>query len=204
MATSLKESRPGPAPAAPMRPVHLGPRDVVVERRPDGIIHLRSPHVLPPYPEKLSERLEHWAETAPERTFLAQRDAVGGWRKVTYAQALDQVRRIGASLLTRDLSPARPIVILSGNDIEHALMALAAMYVGIPYAPISPAYALISQDFGKLRYIFELLTPGFVFATDGASYRRAIDAIAPQNVEVVVARNPLPDRPTTLFETLFA
>jgi feruloyl-CoA synthase len=203
MATSLKESRPDPA-SPPMRPVRLGPRDVVVERRQDGIIHLRSPHVLPPYPEKLSERLEYWAETAPERTFLAQRDADGGWRKVTYAQALDQVRRIGASLLTRDLSPARPIVILSGNDIEHALMALAAMYVGIPYAPISPAYALISQDFSKLRYIFELLTPGLVFATDGAPFRRAIEAIVPQDAEVVVARNPLPSRPMTLFENLLA
>jgi feruloyl-CoA synthase len=202
MAISLRESRPDPAPAVPYRPVRLGPRDVVVEHRPDGIVHLRSPHVLPPYPEKLSERLEYWAETAPERTFLAQRDAAGGWRKVTYAQALDQVRRIGAALLTRDLSPARPIVILSGNDIEHALMALAAMYVGIPYAPISPAYALISQDFSKLRYIFELLTPGLVFATDGAPFRRAIEAIVPQNVEVVVARNPLPGRPTTQFENL--
>jgi feruloyl-CoA synthase len=96
MATSLKESRPDPVAAAPMRPVRLGPRDVIVERRPDGIIHLRSPHVLPPYPEKLSERLEYWAETAPERTFLAQREATGGWRRMTYAQALDQVRRVGS------------------------------------------------------------------------------------------------------------
>jgi len=204
MAISLKESRPDPAPAVPYRPVRLGPRDVIVERKPDGIIHLRSPHLLPPYPEKLSERLEHWAETAPERTFLAQRDSTGGWRKVTYAQAVEQVRRIGAALLTRDLSPARPIVILSGNDIEHALIALAAMYVGIPYAPISPAYSLISHDFSKLRYIFELLTPGLVFATDGAPFRRAIETIVPQNIEVIVTRNPTPGRPTTLFETLLA
>ena len=201
MATSLKESPPA---SPPMRPVRLGPRDVVVERRPDGIIHLRSPHVLPPYPKKLSERLEYWAETAAERTFLAQRDAIGGWRKVTYAQALDQVRRIGVSLLTRDLSPARPIVILSGNDIEHALMALAAMYVGIPYAPISLAYSLISRDFSKLRYIFDLLTPGLVFATDGAPFRRAIETIVPPGTEVIVARNPIPGRPATLFETLLA
>ena len=145
-----------------MRPVRLGPRDVVVDRRPEGIIHLTSPHPLPPYPAKITERLEHWAAAAPERTFLAQRDAAGGWRTVTYAQALDQVRRIGAALLTHDLSPERPVAILSGNDIEHALLGLAAMYVGVPYAPISPAYALISQDFGKLRSIFELLTPGLL------------------------------------------
>ena len=84
-------------------------------------------------------------------------------------ETLDQVRRIGAALLGADLSPERPIAILSGNDIEHALLGLAAMYVGIPYAPISPAYALISQDFGKLRSIFDLLTPGLVFAADGAA-----------------------------------
>jgi feruloyl-CoA synthase len=204
MATPLKERRPDPAPAAPVRSVRLGPRDVVVDRRPDGIIHLTSPHPLPPYPAKLTERLEHWAAAAPERTFLAQRDAAGGWRTVTYAQALDQVRRIGAALLTYDLSPQRPVAILSGNDIEHALLGLAAMYVGVPYAPISPAYALISQDFGKLRSIFELLTPGLVFAADGVAYSRAIEAVVPPGTPVVVTRNPMPGRTTTPFDALHA
>ena len=103
----------------------------------------------------------------------------GGWRKLTYAETLEQVRRIGAALLQRELSPERPIAILSGNDIEHALVGLAAMYVGVPYAPISPAYSLISQDFGKLRSIIELLTPGLVFTADGEPYRRAIEAVVP-------------------------
>ena len=187
-----------------MRPVRLGPRDVVVNRRPDGTIHLASPHALGPYPAKLTERLEYWAAAAPERTFLAQRDAAGNWRKITYAQTLEQVSRIGAALLERDLSPERPVVILSGNDIEHALLGLAAMYVGIPYAPISPAYALISQDFGKLRYILDLLTPGLVFAADGAAFRRAIEAVVPAGVDIIVTRNPIPSRPTTLFNTLLA
>jgi feruloyl-CoA synthase len=185
-----------------MRPVRLGPRDVVVDHRPDGTIHLRSPHPLPPYPAKLTERLEHWTAAAPERTFLAQRDAAGGWRRVSYAQALAQVRRIGAALLGRDLSPERPLAILSGNDIEHALIGLAAMYVGIPYAPISPAYSLISTDFGKLRYIFELLTPGLVFASDGKLFGRAIEAAVTPDREVVLTRNPLATRPTTAFDTL--
>jgi len=201
MAAPVKERRPDPAPT-PVRPVRLGPRDVVVDRRSDGTIHLTSPHPLPPYPSKLTERLEHWAATAPERTFLAQRDAAGGWRKVTYAQALDQVRHIGAALLAHDLSPERPVTILSGNDIEHALLGLAAMYVGVPYAPISPAYALISQDFRKLRSIFELLTPGLVFAADGAVYRRAIDAVVPPDTPVIVARNPIADRSSMPFEAL--
>src|SRR5262245_43125884 len=136
MATSLHELRSDPAPAAPFRPVRLGPRDVLVDRRSDGTMLLRSPHALPPYPTKLTERLQHWAATAPERIYLAQRDAAGGWRTVGYGEALAAVRRIGAALLTRELSAERPLVILSGNDIEHALIGLAAMYVGVPYAPI--------------------------------------------------------------------
>ena len=112
------------------------------------------------------------------------------------------MRRIGTALLARAPSPERPIVILSGNDIEHALLGLAAMYVGIPYAPISPPYSLISTDFGKLRHIFDLLTPGLVFAADGQHFARAIEGVVPPDVEVVVTRNPPPGRPATLFAEL--
>jgi feruloyl-CoA synthase len=203
MTTSVRERRADPDQTAPpVRPVRLGPRDVVVDRRTDGAIRLTSPHPLPPYPAKLTERLEHWAAAAPARTYLAQREPAGGWRRISYGETLMQVRRIGVALLQRDLSPERPIVILSGNDIEHALLGLAAMYVGIPYAPISPAYALISHDFGKLRYIIDLLTPGLVFATDGEPFARAIETTVPPGVEVVVHRRPISTRPTTAFETL--
>ena len=183
--------------------MRLGPRDVVSERRSDGTILLRSPHSLAPYPAKLTERLEYWAAAAPARTFLARRTP-SGWRKLGYGETLDCVRRIGAALLRRDLSAERPLVILSGNDIEHALLGLAAMYIGIPYAPISPAYALMSNDFGKLRSIIDMLTPGLVFAADGQTYGRAIDAVVPPPVEVVVTRNPVAGRATTSFETLLA
>src|SRR5215831_4048766 len=176
MATSVKARRPE-ATAAPMRAVRLGPRDVVCERSADGTVHLSSPHALAPYPAKLTERLEYWAAVAPERTYLAQR-AASGWRKISYGATLEQVRRIGAALLRRDLSPERPIAILSGNDIEHALIGLAAMYVGIPYAPISPAYALISNDFERLRSIIDLITPGLVFAADAAHGLVSPDTIA--------------------------
>src|SRR5499433_1936834 len=203
MATPVKARRPEAAPA-PVRAVRLGPRDVVCERRPDGTIHLTSPHPLAPYPAKLTERLEYWAAVAPERTYLAQRTAASGWRKMSYGETLEQVRCIGAALLRRDLSPERPIAILSANDIEHALVGLAAIYVGIPYAPISPAYALISNDFDRLRSIIDLITPGLVFAADGDRYARAIDAALRPEVEIVVTRNPIPGRRTTLFETLLA
>ncbi|HEY5897177.1 MAG TPA: feruloyl-CoA synthase [Burkholderiales bacterium] len=156
----------------------LGPTQVALERRADGVLHLRSPHPLGPYPRKLTERLEHWAAHTPERLFIAQREKTGGWRSVSYAAALLKAKRIGAALLERGLSPERPLVVLSANDIEHALLELGAMYAGIPYAPVSPAYSLLSADFGKLRAIFKLLTPGLVFAADAKAYAKAIDAVA--------------------------
>ena len=151
---------------------------------------MRSPRPLEPYPENLTERLAHWAGVAPERIFLAQRDRAGEWRTLTYAAAFAAVRAIAAALLDRNLSPERPIAILSGNDIEHALLGLAAMHVGIPYAPISVPYSLVSQDFMKLKSIMEILTPGLVFAASGTAFARAIAAAVPPDVEVVVTADP--------------
>jgi feruloyl-CoA synthase len=198
-ATTLTEdTRP------PLRPVKLGAPDVVIQQRADGAILLRSPQQLPPHPQKLTERLVHWARAEPGRIFIAQRNSEGGWRTLTYAQTLATVRALAAALLERKLSPERPIAILSGNDIEHALLALAAMHVGIPYAPISVPYSLLSQDFGKLKAIINLLTPGLLFAANGSPFARAIAAAVPPNVEIAVTANPLPDRPTTLFAALLA
>lgn len=188
--------------SAPLRPVRLGKLDPVIEQRAGGVIHIRAAQELGRYHDKLTQPLEHWAKTAPDRLFLAQRDTQGEWRKLTYAEALSSVQRIGAALLRRGLSAEKPIVILSGNDIEHALLALAAMYVGIPYAPISPAYSLMSSDFGKLRVIINLLTPGLVFANDGGPFGPALYETVSDGIELVVARNPLGDRQTTLFSDL--
>jgi feruloyl-CoA synthase len=201
--TDLQEAR-NHSGSAPMRSVRLGARDVRMERRPDGTIYLKSPHALPAYPDKLTERLEYWAARSPERTFLAQRNAGGGWRRVSYRETLAQVRSIATALLQRELCAERPILILSGNDIEHALLGLAAIYVGIPYAPISPAYSLLSTDFKKLKSIIDLLTPGLVFADNGKAFERAIDGVMPENMEIVVTRNPIASRPCELFETLLS
>ena len=138
----------------------------------------------------------------PNACSLRSANSQGDWRKLSYAQVLSDVRRIGAALLRRGLSPDKPIVVLSGNDIEHALLGLAATYIGIPYAPISPAYSLMSSDFGKLRMIIELLTPGLIFVNDGGPFARALYATVPDEIELVVARNPLGDRKTTLFSDL--
>ena len=188
----------------PLRPVRLGPADVLIERRDDGAILLRSPHPLASYPKNLTTRLDYWAQVQGERVFLAQRDARGDWRTLTYAATHAKVRAIAAALIERDLSAERPIAILSGNDIEHALLALAAMHVGIPYAPISVPYSLMSQDFGKLKTIIGILTPGLVFAANGTAFARAIAATVPAGVEIVVSASPLPDRPTTSFAQLLA
>src|SRR5512145_1564504 len=171
------------------RKVALGPKDVAVERRAGGILHLRSPHSLGPYPRKLTERLEHWAEIAPYRVFLAH-----GERTLTYAQALERAKRVGQYLLDKKLSAERPLVVLSGNDIEHALLHLGAMYVGVPYAPISPAYSLLSTDFAKLRFIRDLLTPGLVFA-NGPQYAKALEAF--RGIEVLEAFDQAARTPPT-------
>ena len=197
----VRERSPEAA-SVPIRPVRLGPRDFLMDQRGDGAIYLRSPHPLDPYPDRLTGRLIHWADHRPDQIFMADRDAGGAWRKMSYAQTLAQVRRIGQALLRRPLSPERPIVILSGNDLEHQLIGLAAMHVGIPYAPISPAYSLISSDFANLKHVFGLLTPGLVFASDGAQFARAIEAVVPADVEVVVARRPPSGRATTPFADL--
>jgi feruloyl-CoA synthase len=186
----------------PLRPVNLGPARVVIERRGDGAILMRSPLPLPAHPKNLTEKLVHWAKAAPNRVFLGQRDATGAWRTLTYAETLDQVRAIAAALLARNLSPERPIAILSGNDIEHALIGVAAMHVGIPYAPISVPYSLVLRDFQKLKTIIEVLTPGLVFAANGTAFARAIAATVPADVEVAVTTEPMSDRPTTLFAAL--
>jgi feruloyl-CoA synthase len=187
---------------APLRAVRLGAPDTVVERKADGTVTLRAAQPLPPYHGTLGEPLEKWARETPERVFLAQRDVDDRWRELGYAEVLDTVKRIAASLLCRGLSAERPIAIISGNGIEHALIGLAATYVGIPFAPISPAYSLMSSDFGKLRMILDLLTPGLVFASDGQMFARAIEAGVPENVELVVTRNPPANRKTTLFAAL--
>jgi feruloyl-CoA synthase len=204
MSKAAREINKTPASAAPFRPVRLGPRDYVIDRKPDGTIYIRSPHQLGAYSTKITERLEHWADVAPDRVFLAQRDERGNWRKITYGETLEAARAIGEALLKRNVSAERPVAILSGNDIEHALLGLGAMHVGVPYVPISPAYSLISDDFGRLKHVFNLLTPGLVFAADGKVFERAIANVVPADMDVIVTRNPPAGRKTTLFADLLA
>jgi feruloyl-CoA synthase len=188
--------------AIPIRAVDVHVSELDIDRRADGTLYVRAKDTLGRYPEKLTERLDHWAEAVPERVFMAARDANGEWRKLTYRDMRANVRRIAAALLARKLTPETPIAILSGNDLEHAMLGLAANYIGIPYVPVSPAYSLVSEDFGKLRHIFRLLTPGLVFAADGQAFGRALNDVVPADVEVIVTQNPPAGRAVTRFATL--
>jgi feruloyl-CoA synthase len=154
------------------------------------------------YPIRLTDCIEHWARHAPDRVFLAQRSNPTEWRRISYAEFRWRAREIARWLIRAGLNTERPVAILSGNDIEHALLAAGAMYAGIPYSPISPAYSLMSSDFARLRHIFDLLTPGLVYASDGAEFARAIEAVVPEDVALVVKANPPRGRETLAFADL--
>jgi feruloyl-CoA synthase len=204
-ATAAKGDQTKRAAAAhPLRPISFGDPRVTIERRDDGTIYLRPTASLGDYPVRITDYLHHWAKEAPDRVFMAERGEGGGWREVTYAQMLDAVRHIASALLGRGLSAERPIVILSGNSIDHALVAFGALYAGIPFAPVSPAYSLVSKDFGKLSYLMKLLTPGLVFVDDADAFADAIHFNVPEGTEVVVSRGALPDRAVTMLSGLLA
>jgi feruloyl-CoA synthase len=187
-----------------MRPVHTGELAVDAERSADGVVRLKSRATLGPYPRAITDCLVDWANKAPDRVFLADRGPDGAWRKVTFAQALGKARAIAAWLLGQGLSAERPIVILSGNGIEHGLLALGAMLAGIPYAPVSPAYSLVSSDHAKLKYIFALLTPGLVFAAEGRHFAKALAAVMQDGIRLVVDRDPPEGIEATAFADLLA
>ena len=183
----------------PVRQIPLGPREVRLSRRAGGGFVLSSPYPLQSYPSRLTERLAHWARMRSEQTWIAQREADGKWRKLSYAEGFERVRALAQALLDRGLSVQRPLAILSDNDIEHALLAAAALHVGIPFAAISPAYSLVAKDFSRLRHVMELLTPGLVFVADGTRFSQAIRAAIPERTALLVLREPLAGYANTLF-----
>ena len=147
---------------------------------------LRSENALEPYALRLTDRLIHWANTEPDRTWMARRGSDGQWVKISYAQAWDKAQRIGQALLDMGLNVDRPVAILSENSLEHALIAIGAMTAGIPYCSVSPAYSLLSQDFEKLKHVFATITPGFVYASDWDKFGKAIEAVADERMVIAV------------------
>src|SRR6267142_1450419 len=163
--------------------LRFAPARVQIERRADGAVILRSPLKLGGHARAVGEWLERWAREKPERTFLAERRD-GAWRNLSYREALGLVRRVGQGLLDRGLDGSRPVAILSDNSVDHALLSLGAMHVGVPVAPVSPAYSLMSKDFGKLKYIFELVQPGLVYAAEPKRFAPALAAVGAKSTPV--------------------
>jgi feruloyl-CoA synthase len=183
------------------RQVSIGRAAVEVTEQ-QGALHMRSLEPLDEYPPRLLDRLVHWAQVRPEQTFIAARQADGEWRRISYAQMLDSVRSIAQSLLSYGLSADKPLVLLSGNDIEHLQLAFGALYAGIPYCPVSPAYSLLSQDFAKLRHVCDLLQPGLVFVSDAEPFQRAIDTVLPAETPLITVRGQVTGRRQVSFASL--
>ena len=189
------------------RPVNFGVTRVSVREGAPGVRYLQADLPLGAFARRVTDYLVHWAEATPDHTFVARREPLAGgqtgdWQHVTYAQALDAARSIGQALLDRGLNAERPVVVLSENTLEHALLALGCMYAGVPYCPVSPAYATVSQDFDKLRHVIDTLTPGLVFAADGARYQSAITATIAADVEMVLGQGGIEGRNATPFQRL--
>lgn len=195
------EFRPQPQSASRYREVSIGHAPVQVTEE-QGVLHMRSLEPLAELPARLLDRLVHWARVRPEQTFIAARQGGGDWRRVSYREMLDSVRSIAQGLLSYGLSADKPLALLSGNDIEHLQVALGAMYAGIPYCPVSPAYSLLSQDFAKLRHVCGLLQPGLVFVSDAAVYQRAIEAVLPAETPLISVRGEVPGRTRVSFDSL--
>ena len=204
MSAKPETSKPFVVRAHPLRAISFGDPDVSIDRRADGTLYLRPKIALGDYPPRITDRLHHWAATEPNRIFMAERDANGGWRQITYAQLLTSARRIASSLIARGLSAERPVVILSGNSVDHALVAFGALYAGIPFCPVSPAYSLVSKDYSKLAFVMKLLTPGLVFTEDAGKFADAIRANVSLETEIVASHGDVPGRDLTRLDELLA
>lgn len=191
------------------RPMRFGVTRGILREGANGVRYLRAEQPLEAHAQRMTDRLLHWAETAPDRVFMARRvrhadGSRGEWQHVTYREALQQARRIGQALLDRGLDAEHPVAILCENGLEHALLALGCMYAGVPYSPVSSAYSTVSQDYDKLRHVLQTLTPGLVLAADARAYGKAIRAAVPADVEVVLTEGEIEGRRTTPWAALRA
>jgi len=198
-------TQPAAAVTPPFRKVKWLERDIDVERRPDGVIVMKSRIPLDPYARHIPEALARWARERPDHNWLAQRRGVERqWRKVGYGEAKRSVDALTQALLDLKIATDRPVAILSGNSIEHALMTMAAMQARLPAAPVSPAYSLMSHDYGKLKFIFGLLKPAVVMVQDGPTFDKALAALDLAGVTLVHVERPPTGRSSLAFADLAA
>lgn len=188
------------------RPLRFGVTRVILKDGAPGTHYLTADQELQAYPERLTDRLQHWAMHKPTQTLFARRikladGSLGEWRHVTYAEAWNTARNIAQGLINRGLNAERPVVILSENSLEHALLALGCMVAGVPFVPTSPPYSLISQDYDKLKHVLRTVTPGLVFASD-ARYAKAIAATVSNDMEIVMNDGGVEGKQVTTFDAL--
>ncbi len=191
------------------RPMTFGVTQVVLRDGAPGVHYLRAEQPLQDFAPRMTDRLQHWAQTTPDQTFMARREKLsdgktGEWQKVSYSEAWASACHIAQGLINRELTAERPVVILSENDLEHALLSLGCLVAGVPFVPTSPAYSLISQDYDKLRHVLRTVTPGLVFAADPQRYGKAITSAVGADIEVVLTSGQLDGRNITPFAELLA
>ncbi len=160
---------------------------VAREDRPDGTILLRSNYDLGPTADKSGDWLHRWAEETPERVFIAERSGAG-WREESYRATLQKVQAIAQSLLARGMGPDTPILIMSGNGVDHGLLSLAAQYIGVPTAPVAEQYSLIHGAHGRLRHAIDLVGPEMAYVVDADQYGEALALDALTGIEIVASR----------------
>ena len=192
--------------APQFRPLRFGVTRVTLRDGAPGTHYLKADQDLQAFPDRLTDRLQHWAHIKPTQTLFARRvkladGSLGDWRHVTYAEAWHTARNIAQGLLNRGLNAERPVVILSENSLEHALLALGCLVAGVPFVPTSPPYSLISQDYDKLKHVLRTVTPGLVFASD-ARYAKAIAATVSSDLEIVMNEGGVEGKQVTSFEDL--
>ena len=188
------------------RPLRFGVTRVTLKDGVPGTHYLKADQELQAYPDRLTDRFQHWATNKPDQTLFARRvkladGSLGDWRHVTYAQAWATARNIAQALINRGLNAERPVVILSENSLEHALLALGCMVAGVPFVPTSPPYSLISQDYDKLKHVLRTVTPGMVFASD-TRYAKAIAATVSSDMEIVMNEGGIEGQQVISFEAL--
>ena len=188
------------------RPLRFGVTRVTLKDGVPGTHYLKADQELQAYPDRLTDRFQHWATNKPNQTLFARRvkladGTLGDWRHVTYAQAWATARNIAQALINRGLNAEQPVVILSENSLEHALLALGCMVAGVPFVPTSPPYSLISQDYDKLKHVLRTVTPGMVFASD-TRYAKAIAATVSSDMEIVMNEGGIEGQQVTSFEAL--
>ncbi len=156
----------------------FGPTATQKTAQADGTIRYKLVQPLGAFPDKLTHKLSYWADKEPNKVFMARRHSVtNSWEGLSYAETLQKVRSIAQYLLDLNFAAGETLVILSENSLEHALLALAAVHIGIPYSPVSPPYSLVSDDLGKLKHCLELMTPKVVFAQNGSVYAEALKLV---------------------------